>query len=87
MRMAHGLVGVFEGELEETRYARVDGAAGPATGRLLVPGDTSIVLARTDIHRLANHGPGRAISIHVYCMDLSDDPTRINLPVLPAALR
>lgn len=82
---AHGLVGVFAGELEETRYARVDGAAGPATGRPLVPGDTSIVLARSDIHRLANHGPGRAISLHLYFMDLSDDPTRINLPVLPAA--
>jgi predicted metal-dependent enzyme (double-stranded beta helix superfamily) len=68
------VVGVYEGEEHETRY-EWDGSG--SSRRLVVAGEcvnpTGMVAALAppgDIHRVANRGPGLAISLHVYGADI-----------------
>jgi predicted metal-dependent enzyme (double-stranded beta helix superfamily) len=67
-------VGVHEGCESETRYR----LTGPEVRSRLVetgrcvnrPGEVSAVAPPGDIHRVANAGPGTAISLHVYGADV-----------------
>ena len=87
------VVGVYEGEEEETRYHLYEGAEG----RFLVrdgvetsePGQvTTLIPPEEDIHRVTNVGAGTAISIHVYGADIGKLGSSINqvfdnLPLMP----
>lgn len=68
------VVGVYEGQEHEVRYQiKQDGAVsyltedGQGTN---ATGSTSALTPPGDIHRVANQGPGQAISMHVYGADI-----------------
>jgi len=87
------VVGVYEGEEEETRYRLHEGVGG----RFLVLDErertrradvTTLIPPDEDIHEVANAGTGKAISIHVYGAGIGRLGSSINrtfdrLPILP----
>lgn len=89
------VVGVYQGEEMETRYALYRGAQGqflvPTRHERATPGETvALVPPDEDIHAVACHGAQRAISIHVYGADIGVLGTSINhrfddLPIRPDA--
>jgi predicted metal-dependent enzyme (double-stranded beta helix superfamily) len=77
------VVGVYEGEEEETRYRLYEDGAG----RFLVREGsqrahrgqvTTLLPPEEDIHQVTNVGAGKAISIHVYGADIEKKRTSIN---------
>lgn len=77
------VVGVYEGEEEETRYRLHEAANGPflvPDGReRACPGRvTTLIPPEEDIHEVANAGVGEAISIHVYGADIGKLGSSIN---------
>ncbi|HUZ00719.1 MAG TPA: cysteine dioxygenase family protein [Thermomicrobiaceae bacterium] len=68
------VVGVHEGQEFETRYRleqRDDAAVLVADGHSVNPvGSTAALTPPGDIHKVANPGPGMAISLHVYGADI-----------------
>jgi predicted metal-dependent enzyme (double-stranded beta helix superfamily) len=88
------VVGVYEGEESQTRYRLATDAGGLClieTGRETAQRGscTSLIPPAENIHRVANAGSGRAISIHVYGADIERLGSSINrtfddLPILLA---
>lgn len=69
------VVGVHEGQEFETRYRLEENEAGESwlveTGTDIGPtGTTAALTPPGDIHKVANQGPGLAISLHIYGADI-----------------
>jgi predicted metal-dependent enzyme (double-stranded beta helix superfamily) len=85
-----GLVGVYEGEVEETRYRRIDnGLDAPQQFTLeaiktikAVKGDISFVYPPNyDIHGVSNLSDEIAVTIHIYGADIGKKPRHIHDPL------
>lgn len=77
------VVGVYEGTESQTRYHLAEDDGGLClieTGREIAGQGscTSLIPPAENIHRVANEGSGRAISIHVYGADIERLGTSIN---------
>ena len=89
------VVGVYQGQEHETRYSLGDAGNSAClveAGQVVNP--TGLVSSLTppgDIHRVANQGPGLAISLHVYGADIGKLGSSIrrcyDLPVKTVASR
>jgi 3-mercaptopropionate dioxygenase len=85
------VVGVLEGAESEELFALRDGgtALEQVGRRRSAAGDVSGFAPPGDIHRVTNHGPGVAISVHVYGADIvrlgSSVRRTYDLPVLTPA--
>lgn len=87
------VVGVYEGEEEETRYQLYEDDEGrflvPAEPERIYPGQvTALIPPEENIHTVANRGAGKTISVHVYAADIGKLGTSINetfddLPIRP----
>ncbi len=81
---AWGVVGVHQGELCSASYRHSpmpDAPLAVAPDGVVSVSAGAVCSVRPDpegIHRLANISSHRAISIHTYGMDISDNPARIN---------
>jgi predicted metal-dependent enzyme (double-stranded beta helix superfamily) len=86
------VTGVIQGAEYEERYRLTgDGSWLEEAGHsLALPGEISGFAPPGDIHRVRNHGPNVAISLHVYGADITRLGSSIrrtyDLPVLSAAL-
>ncbi|QGQ95070.1 hypothetical protein EHS13_09330 [Paenibacillus psychroresistens] len=85
-----GLVGVYTGELVETRYRRIDNGLAAAQQFILeiaktiqvVKGDISFVYPpKYDIHGVSNLSDDTAITIHIYGADIGKKPRHIHDPL------
>ena len=77
------VVGVYEGEESQTLYRLADDAGEPCLverGRETAGRGscTALIPPAENIHRVANAGTGRAISIHVYGADIGQLGSSIN---------
>lgn len=84
------VVGVHQGQEHETRYRMVTGEDGSSWlvedgASINPPGSTAALTPPGDIHKVANQGPGLAISLHIYGADIgklgSSIRRRYDLPV------
>ena len=72
-------VGVYDGELTETRYREQDGRAPVATAaEQRGPGSLSFDPPQSAIHRIANRSGAVAISLHVYGIAADRVSTGVN---------
>jgi predicted metal-dependent enzyme (double-stranded beta helix superfamily) len=67
------VVGVLQGGEHEELFALRDGetALEQVGSRVSEPGEVGSFAPPGDIHRVTNHGPGVAISVHVYGADIA----------------
>lgn len=74
------VVGIAEGTLTTESFTRrSDGNLECIASSTAQPGETCIELpGNGDIHRLANRSNSKAVSLHIYGMDLSENACRIN---------
>ncbi|TNE65012.1 MAG: hypothetical protein EP335_06425 [Alphaproteobacteria bacterium] len=83
---AWGCVGVIEGEIGCETYCCRDGGQCEgdltSTGRILagVGAVASVEPNPKGIHRLFNPTGKAAVTLHIYGMDLSENPTAVNVP-------
>jgi len=76
---AWGLAGVYRGCERETRFTWCD-RPGAAPGlrvddvRDVAPGEVSVILPPSDIHRVLNPGPLPTVSVHLYGTDVTLTP-------------
>jgi predicted metal-dependent enzyme (double-stranded beta helix superfamily) len=71
------VVGVHQGQEDETRFRLDDGRLVPTERLVNEPGQVSVALPPGDIHLVRNAGRGRAVSLHVYGADLGVAGTSI----------
>lgn len=79
---AWGAVGVLEGELVCETFAKGANGQPLPTGKVTV-GKGKIAAVKPDpegIHRLSNPFKNDAVTLHIYGMDLSENPCAINVP-------
>ena len=77
---AWGVVGIHEGTMLNTCF-RAAGSAEPIpTGSQRACAGSVVAVGAGDegAHRLENPGPEAALTVHVYGMNLADNPTGIN---------
>jgi predicted metal-dependent enzyme (double-stranded beta helix superfamily) len=89
--LAWCVIGVHQGVEQEVQFELVDEASGaflhPLDSSIHPTGSVVVLTPPGDIHSVVNSGPGTAISIHVYGLDVrqhgSSIRRRYDLPIHP----